>query len=160
MDRRGNGRLHGKQRSRSRASSDTYVVSNLGQDIAERQPDSRGIISVTDMPGDNWSFARIDKTGQVVEVAEKVRISDYASTGLYYFTSGREFVEAADEMIRNVERTQGEYYVMSVYEKYIQRRWRVEISPATEMWDMGTPEALAQFESHLAPNSLKAGSNR
>ncbi len=62
--------------------------------------------------------------------------------------------------VRNGEKTRGEYFVISVYQKYIQRGWRVGICPATEMWDMGTPEALAQFESHLAPNSLKAGSNR
>src|SRR5262245_34697805 len=64
------------------ASSDTYVVSNLAQDIARRHPACRGIISVTEMPGSQWSFARADEMGRVVQVAEKERISDHASTGL------------------------------------------------------------------------------
>lgn len=141
------------------ASSDTYVVSNLAQDIAERQPDSRGIISVTDMPGDHWSFARTGETGRVVEVAEKVRISDHASTGLYYFSNGKEFVAIAEEMIRNGEKTRGEYYVISVYQKYIQRGWRVDVSRASEMWDMGTPEALERFESRRVSSLMKLGAS-
>ena len=132
------------------ASSDTYVVSNLAQDIARRPADCRGIISVADVPGDRWSFARTDEGGRVVEVTEKVRISNHASTGLYYFANGREFVAVAEEMIRNGEKTRGEYYVIPVYQKYIQRGWRVGISVASEMWDMGTPEALSRFEQHLA----------
>jgi NDP-sugar pyrophosphorylase family protein len=132
------------------ASSDTYVVSELGQDIAHRFPACRGLISVAHMPGDCWSFARTDSSGQVVEVAEKIRISNYASTGLYYFANGREFISVAAEMIRRGEKTQGEYYVIPVYQEYIQRGWHVGLSVASEMWDMGTPEALAQFERQLA----------
>jgi dTDP-glucose pyrophosphorylase len=129
------------------ASCDTYVVSNLADDIARRDPACRGILSVADMPGDRWSFARTDESGRVVEVTEKVRISNHASTGLYYFSNGREFVEVADGMISRGERTRGEYYVMPVYQKYIERGWRVEISPAIEMWDMGTPASLEAFEA-------------
>lgn len=131
------------------ASSDTYVVSDLGQDIASRGSDCKGIISVADMPGERWSFAKVDESGKVVEVAEKVRISNHASTGLYYFSNGKEFVAIADEMIQNQEKTRGEYYVIPVYQKYIARGWRVDISIAYEMWDMGTPEALTNFENHL-----------
>ena len=71
------------------ASSDTYVRSNLARDVARCRSTCHGIISVADLPGDRWSFARTDESGAVVEVAEKVRISDHASTGLYYFANGR-----------------------------------------------------------------------
>jgi len=131
------------------ASADTYVASDLGFDIVHRARDCRGIISVADVPGDHWSFARTNEIGRVVEVAEKVRISDHASTGLYYFASGREFVEVAEEMIGNSEKIRGEYYVIPVYQKYIQRGWPVHVSMAREMWDMGTPLAVEQFENHL-----------
>jgi dTDP-glucose pyrophosphorylase len=107
------------------------------------------------MSGDNWSFARTDKTGRVVEVAEKLRISDYASTGLYYFSSGREFVSVAAEVISNGEKTKGEYYVIPVYQKYIQRGLDVRTSAASELWDMGTAEGLAAFERHLVAESIQ-----
>jgi len=131
------------------ASCDTYIVSDLAKDIRERQVDCHGIISVADMPGDRWSFARTDETGRVVEVAEKERISDHASTGLYYFSHAQEFITVAEEMVRNREKTRGEYYVIPVYQKYIQRGWRVDVSVADRMWDMGTPEALDEFVNKL-----------
>jgi dTDP-glucose pyrophosphorylase len=131
-------------------SSDTYVVSNVNEDIVGRSAACRGMISTFDLPGDRWSFARTDERGRVVEVAEKVRISTQASTGMYYFTDSQEFFEVADEIIRNQEKTRGEYYVMPVYGKYIERGWLVTVCRAREMWDMGTPAAKVLFEQHLA----------
>jgi hypothetical protein len=49
-------------------------------------------------------------------------------------------------MIRNKEKTRGEYYVIPVYNKMIASGMKVGISIAHEMWDLGTPEAKARFE--------------
>jgi UDP-N-acetylglucosamine diphosphorylase / glucose-1-phosphate thymidylyltransferase / UDP-N-acetylgalactosamine diphosphorylase / glucosamine-1-phosphate N-acetyltransferase / galactosamine-1-phosphate N-acetyltransferase len=135
-------------------SSDTNIVSDLWKDINNRSADCHGIISVADLPGNRWSFARTDKDGQVVEVAEKVRISNHASTGLYYFSHGRELVVVADEMISQNAKTRGEYYVIPVYQKFIERGWLVRTSVAEGMWDMGTPEALSKFEEHIISKLL------
>ena len=138
------------------ANCDTYIVSNLAETILNRPPDCAGIISVANMPGDRWSFARTDEQGRVVEVAEKVRMSDHASTGFYYFSSGRQLVDMGAEMIQRGEKTRGEYYVIPVYQKYIERGWLVIVARAREMWDMGTPEALEIFKAHLVQlKSLK-----
>lgn len=131
------------------ASSDTYIVSELGMHIRNRGPETRGIISVADLPGEMWSFARTDETGRVKEVAEKVRISDHASTGLYYFSNGREFVSFADDIIKKEEKTRGEYYVIPVYQKYINKGLRIDISIAESVWDMGNPAALAKYLDFL-----------
>ncbi len=128
------------------ASCDTYVKSTLKEDIACSSEECEGIISVIDLPGERWSFARTDGTGRVVEVAEKKRISNRASTGLYYFARGRTFLQAADKVISAGRKTRGEYYVIMVYQEYLARGARIEIAHAEEMWDMGTPEAIAQFE--------------
>lgn len=130
-------------------SADTYVVSGLGRDIVNKKPNCKGIISVAKLAGDRWSFARTDVDGRVLEVAEKVRISDHASTGLYYFSHGSDLVNYGEEMIRKGEKTRGEYYVIPVYQKFIEQGLRVDISPASEMWDMGTPEALEEYQRHL-----------
>jgi NDP-sugar pyrophosphorylase family protein len=127
-------------------SCDTLVVSSLGQDIAQRPDNCRGIISVAKLPGDRWSFARTNATGRVVEVAEKRRISDLASTGMYYFSNGTEFLSATQQLIAGSERTHGEYYVIPVYDKYITRGLDVHVSEASEVWDLGTPEAVGLFE--------------
>jgi len=131
------------------ASSDTYVRSDLHKDIAKCTDDCHGIISVADMPGDRWSFVRTNSDGYVVAVAEKERISDMASTGLYYFSKGHEFIAAANEIIENHEKSVGEYYVMPVYQKYIQRNLGIKVSLASKMLDMGTPETAYQSAQAL-----------
>jgi NDP-sugar pyrophosphorylase family protein len=124
--------------------SDTYVRSALGAAVAQRPAACRGLISVADLPGDRWSFARTGPDGAVVEVTEKVRISDHASTGMYYFASGRELVDFADEMIRSGRRARGEYYVMPVYQLYLEAGLRIELVQAEKVLDFGSPEALAE----------------
>jgi NDP-sugar pyrophosphorylase family protein len=131
------------------ASADTYIVSEIKNDIAGKPLACQGIISVANIPGDRWSFARTDASGRVVQVAEKIRISDQASTGLYYFSNGRRFVQNAEQIIRSGRKMRGEYYVISVYEKYIEQGYRIDVSAATEMWDMGALESLRNFEVHL-----------
>ena len=133
------------------ATSDTYVVSNLGYDIAARSASCQGIISVImGVPGDRWSFVRTDEIGRVIGVAEKVRISDYVATGLYYFSNGKQFVEAS----RGVKKTHGEFYVIPVYQEYINRNWQVNVSIADEMWEMGTPETLKEFNDTYGDQTL------
>ncbi|MBC8111702.1 MAG: glycosyl transferase family 2, partial [Verrucomicrobia bacterium] len=126
-------------------SSDTIVESGLGNDIRNRILDCQGLISVADMPGDRWSFARTDEKGKVLEVTEKIRISNHASTGLYYFANGKQLVNIAEAMIAKQEKTRGEYYVIPVYQKMIENGGLVGISVASAMWDLGTPEALQLF---------------
>lgn len=130
-------------------SADTYVASDLAADVAQQDAETHGLISVAALPGDRWSFARTDAEGRVVEVAEKVRISDHASTGLYYFRRTADFLAVADAMIAADERTRGEFYVIPVYQKYVARGWTVRLSHASAVWDMGTPAALAAFEARL-----------
>lgn len=136
------------------AASDTYVDADLPRALSAMRPDCRGLISVADMPGEQWSFARVGSDGGVVEVAEKVRISDHASTGLYWFASGRELCEIGDGMVARDERTRGEFYVIPVYQHLIRAGARVEIAPARRMWDMGTPVAAAAFEAMLRDQGL------
>jgi len=131
------------------AASDTLVIGQLADDLSRYAGKAAGLISVADLPGDRWSFAKTDATGQVVEVAEKVRISDQASTGIYYFSRCGQFLDFARQMVQNQEKTKGEYYVIPVYQKMIEAGLWVGVSQASEMWDMGTPEAKAAFEKHL-----------
>lgn len=129
--------------------SDTIVVSDLGNDLKQHLLDFEGVISVFNLPGDRWSFAKTDETGRVVQVAEKERISDHACTGMYYFKSSKVFKKLAEEMIAHQETTKGEYYVMPLYQKMIDRGMKIGVSIAQEMWDLGTPEALNTYYQHF-----------
>ena len=133
-------------------SSDTYILSNLGKEIRDKSGKCHGIISVANMPGEQWSFASIDDNDKVIEVAEKKRISNNASTGLYYFNNGKEFIKTSDEIISCGEKTKGEYFIIPVYQKYIDKGREVHISKAQVMWDMGNPTALSGFVEFLTSN--------
>lgn len=129
------------------AASDSYINSDIANDIKTSHAD--GIISVINLPGEQWSFAKTNETGRVIEVAEKNRISDYASTGIYYFKDAKRFEQEARQMIQNKETTKGEYYIMPLYNKLIAEGEIIELSHARAMWDMGTPEAKQKFEAYL-----------
>ena len=129
------------------ASSDSLIESNIAEEVKTSQAD--GIISVINLPGEQWSFAKTDEHGKVIEVAEKTRISDYASTGIYYFNDAIRFEQHAKRLIQQKETTKGEYYIMPLYNKYIVEGAQIELSHAKAMWDMGTPEAKLKFEKYL-----------
>lgn len=127
--------------------ADTYCRTGLDETLAKLDPSVDGILGVFEAPGEKWSFARVDGRGRVVETAEKRRISPWASTGLYHFTRGRDFVRYADEMIRADERVNNEFYVAPVYNRMIADGADVRIDVAQEVWVLGTPEDLAHFEA-------------
>ena len=96
-----------------------------------------------------WSFARIDESGYVVEVAEKNPISDIATAGAYFWARGSDYVKSADRMIEKDIRTNNEFYVCPVYNELINSGGRVTVSYVDKMWGLGTPEDLQRYlENH------------
>ena len=129
------------------AASDSYIESSIADEVKNTQAD--GIISVINLPGEQWSFAKTDEAGHVIKVAEKSRISNHASTGIYYFKDAKQFEQHAHKLINQKETTKGEYYIMPLYNKIIAEGAHIELSHAKAMWDMGTPEAKLNFEKYL-----------
>ena len=66
-----------------------------------------------------WSFAKLDDDGFVIEVAEKKPISDVATTGIYYWKHGSDYVKYAEQMIANNTRVNNEFYVCPVFNEAI-----------------------------------------
>jgi NDP-sugar pyrophosphorylase family protein len=129
--------------------ADTFCRSDLSRRLADLPPRTAGLIGVFRAPGDRWSFARTDANGRVLETAEKRRISEWASTGLYYFRRGRDFVEHSHQMIADDDRVNGEFYVVPVYNRMISAGAEILIDPADEVWVLGTPEDLQHFKDHF-----------
>lgn len=134
------------------AASDSYIESNIGSEI--EHSDADGIISVIDLPGEQWSFAKTNESGNVIEVTEKIKISNNASTGIYYFKNAKQFELEAETILANKETTKGEYYIMPLYNKLIKKGAVIKLSNATAMWDMGTPEAKQKFEQYLDESNI------
>ncbi len=130
--------------------ADTYCRSSLEECLAGRERNADAILGVFEAEGEQWSFARLDEIGRVVETSEKRRISPLASTGLYYFRRGRDFVYYATEMIDAGEAVGGEYYVAPVFNRMIARGADIRVAHAKEVWSLGTPGDLAYFETHFS----------
>lgn len=126
--------------------ADTYCPTTLATALKGDARDADGVLDVFRAPGDKWSFARFDAAGRVVETAEKRRISEWASTGLYYFRRGQDFVRHAEAMIVANERSNNEFYVAPVYNRLINAGGDVRANKIEKVWVLGTPEDLSRFE--------------
>ena len=95
-----------------------------------------------------WSFVTT-KDGLITKVAEKERISDTATAGLYFWSTGESFVRAASEMINLDIRTNNEFYLAPVFNQNIGYGQRIVPFEVDEMWGVGTPEDLQIYiEAH------------
>jgi len=92
-----------------------------------------------------WSFAKINESGLVTEVAEKNPISDIATVGYYYWKKGSDFVKYAEEMIEKDIRVNGEFYVCPVFNQAIEDNKEIRTFDIPKMWGLGTPEDLKYY---------------
>ncbi len=96
---------------------------------------------------ENLSFVEINEKGLVKKVREKEKISSLASTGLYIFSNVRQFVEAAETMIKNDRRVKDEFFVSEIYNILLKSGKKFEIDIAEEFIPFGTPEDIKKFET-------------
>ena len=92
-----------------------------------------------------WSFAKINESGLVTEVAEKNPISDIATVGYYYWKHGSDFVKYAEEMIEKDIRVNNEFYVCPVFNQAIEDNKEIRTFDIPKMWGLGTPEDLKYY---------------
>ena len=105
-----------------------------------------------------WSFIGIDND-LVTEVVEKKVISNEATVGIYNFSRGTDFIDAAEKMIAKDLRVNGEFYVAPVYNEMIEIGMRIgfqNIDSDTDktMFGLGTPEDLNIFLAHEVSQTL------
>lgn len=98
---------------------------------------------------DCYAYVRMNDEGDVVEVREKMpfttnKLSEHASSGAYYFRTGREMKLAMRALIEHPEeRVNQEFYVSLVY-NHLPGRIRTSLIPTMLQW--GTPTDLADYQ--------------
>ena len=98
---------------------------------------------------ENKDTPKMDKQNNLLDIAEKKRISDFASNGFYYFKHGKDYVDSIEEIILNDERIEREFYVIPTYKKLLNRGFRLKIFLVDKNWIMGTPEELDAFNRNF-----------
>jgi dTDP-glucose pyrophosphorylase len=106
-----------------------------------------------------WSYAAVEN-GYVTEVREKDPFSNHATTGVYMWRRGSDFVRFAEQMISKNIRVNNEFYTVPVYNEAIAEGLKVTISDCKKMWGLGVPEDLDYFIKYYSPDSsLMVGKN-
>lgn len=95
-----------------------------------------------------WSYAKLNESGFVSEVAEKNPISKNATVGVYYWNKGSDYVKYAEQMIEKDVRVNNEFYVCPVFNEAILDNKRIKTYDIDKMWGLGTPEDLETFSKY------------
>jgi NDP-sugar pyrophosphorylase family protein len=105
-----------------------------------------GCILVFNSTNPHHSYAKVKKN-QVVQVAEKIVISDKACAGVYYFKKGSEYIESVIMMIAKNIRTNNEFYIAPAYNELIQDNKKIKIYEidVNKKHMLGTPNELEIF---------------
>jgi dTDP-glucose pyrophosphorylase len=141
------------------ANSDQWVDADINEYLsAMERASADGLIMTMTADDPKWSFVGLDRAGCVVRVVEKEAISNEATVGIYNFRRGRDFVRAADQMIRGNRRVNNEFYVAPVYNELIEDGARIAIfnvgREGAGMYGLGIPADLDRFLADAV--SLKA----
>ncbi|NDG32466.1 hypothetical protein EB118_20630, partial [bacterium] len=121
-------------------------------------PDFDGVISTFEQPSPldlRWSYAQINAGGRVTKVAEKEYISPFATTGIYGWKHGSDFVLDCESMISRNIRVNNEFYVCPVYNLGIERGLNIRTHNCIKMWGLGVPKDYEYFLANYKFNESK-----
>jgi dTDP-glucose pyrophosphorylase len=128
------------------ANSDQYIEWNSNECMYAFTADGiDGGLLTFESTHPKWSFAKLDDTGFVSEVAEKTPISNIATCGIYYWKRGSDYVKYAEQMINKNLRFNEEFYICPVYNEAIGDGKKIRIKQVKSMWGLGTPDDLDLF---------------
>lgn len=112
-------------------------------------PSVDGCISTFFQPDPNdtkWSYAALNgETGVVTHVIEKEVISQWATTGIYGWKRGADYVRYAKQMIAKNIRTNGEFYTAPTYNEAIADGKYIRTLNCKKLWGLGVPADLEYF---------------
>ena len=117
-----------------------------GESLSEFEGDSNLIFySVNTDPNPIYSYIKVDEEGKVLEIAEKVKISDYANTGAYGFENGLKLKSYIEELL-SIETTK-ELYISQVYSLMLERGEEILACEIKDFDCVGTPLQLKVYSN-------------
>ncbi len=124
---------------------DTYIS---GDEIKKEELKKYdGYIPVFKSEGDKWSFIKLDDNGKIIDVVEKIRVSDLGSIGLYYFKIWRDYREIYLKYKEEIKRKYKEVYIAPMYHYLVKKGKNIgyKILEYKNIHILGTPEDLENF---------------
>lgn len=92
-----------------------------------------------------YSYAEVDENGIVKRTAEKEVISSHALCGAYFFSSAKDFLRVAHELLADASFSKPEFYVSLLYNYLLKEGQEVKLCPMEKYCSYGTPEELKRY---------------
>jgi capsule biosynthesis phosphatase len=89
-----------------------------------------------------YSYIKTDKTGKVLRIKEKSKISNLASVGTYCFDSGITALKYCEKVLKKDIKQKGEHYISSVFQEMIDDNVTVTTKQTSNFKCLGTPAQL------------------
>ncbi len=99
----------------------------------------------------NTKYAYVKETnGDITDIQEKkpftkTPTNEFASTGTYYFSSGKLMLDAFEQTITDDLSVGGEFYVSLAYKYLLANDYPVKVYPIEHFMQWGTPEDLEEY---------------
>jgi NDP-sugar pyrophosphorylase family protein len=102
----------------------------------------------------NYAYMR-EQDGWVLDIQEKQpytdnRMEEYASSGTYYFASGRLMAEAFRQTMEQGLQVGGEFYVSLAYKPLLAAGRSIAVYPLQHFMQWGTPQDVAEYNGWSA----------
>ena len=127
---------------------DTHFISTRlkSKILTLKNQEIDGILGCFESNDENLSFVELNEDGFVKQIKEKEKISNLASTGLYIFSNTKQFIDAAEEMIKMNSRVKGEFFISEVYNVLLKSGKKFVVDIADEFIPFGTPDDIKKFK--------------
>jgi dTDP-glucose pyrophosphorylase len=132
------------------ANSDQFVSSDVSEFIESvRSGNSDGQILTMNATDSKWSYVERDSNGEVINVVEKVAVSDEATVGVYGWKSVTIAKNAINAMKADGLKVNGEFYVAPSYTYLLKQGGKISTfcvgDVETDVHGLGTPDDLSLF---------------
>ena len=129
--------------------NDTYFKSTRLKSrlLSMRNQNIDGILGIFNSNNPEYSFVKIDNENKVIKTKEKKVISNFASTGMYIFSKGSDFIKSVEYAIEEEILSKNEFYISELYNILIKEGKKFTVDIADEFVTLGTPEDIKKFET-------------
>ncbi len=97
----------------------------------------------SDLP--KYSYAEVDENNIVKRTAEKEVISNHALCGAYFFSTGKDFLRVAHQLMEDASFNKPEFYVSLLYNYLLKDGHIVRLCSMEQYSSYGTPEELKHY---------------
>jgi HAD superfamily hydrolase (TIGR01509 family) len=112
-----------------------------------------GAVTVCSSSDPRWSYVRMQSNSNaVLEVHEKIAVSNSACSGLYFWRRAADFLEAADAVVAADTRTRGLFFLAPTFNHTIRGGAAVEAVPIAQTWSLRTASEVSFFAEHFFSN--------